>query len=175
MDGTRGAWRRGPLPGALTRTRPATMTADLPWSEPAEPRRAPDQLMASATEEAQVRQGGCLCGAVRYEARGAPTVVGLCHCADCRKATGGFAMPYADWPLAAVTITGALSTFAGRSFCPGCGSRVAHLGSDQAEIILGTLDDPPGDMVPTREIWTIRREPWMQPVPGADQFERDAP
>ncbi len=121
-----------------------------------------------------VRRGGCLCGAVRYEARGAPKVVGLCHCGDCRKATGGFAMPWADWPDAQVRITGAIATFHGRSFCPNCGSRVVHLNPHHAEIMLGTLDEPPTDLVPEREIWVIRREPWMQPVPGAEQFDRDA-
>ncbi|MGK7654598.1 GFA family protein [Roseovarius sp. B08] len=30
-------------------------------------------------------EGGCLCGAVRITAEGAPDRVGLCHCLDCRK------------------------------------------------------------------------------------------
>ena len=121
-----------------------------------------------------LRHGGCLCGAVRYEVLGPPTVVGLCHCGDCRKATGGFAMPYADWPLAAVRLWGPLSAWGGRSFCSTCGSRVVHMEPHHAEIMLGTMDDPPGDLIPEREIWTIRREPWMAPVPGAAQFDRDA-
>ncbi len=136
-------------------------------------RRAKDGRGAEPGPE--LRQGGCLCGAVRYEARGAPKVVGLCHCGDCRKATGGFAMPYADWPLGAVEITGQLASFNGRSFCPGCGSRVVHFNPHHTEIVLGTLDLAPFDLRPTREIWTIRRQPWQQPVPGAEQFERDAP
>ena len=32
--------------------------------------------------------GGCLCGAVRLIATGAPDRVGLCHCLDCRKHHG---------------------------------------------------------------------------------------
>jgi hypothetical protein len=84
-------------------------------------------------------------------------------------------MPYADWPLGAVEITGQLASFNGRSFCPGCGSRVVHFNPHHTEIVLGTLDLAPFDLRPTREIWTIRRQPWQQPVPGAEQFERDAP
>jgi hypothetical protein len=32
--------------------------------------------------------GGCLCGALRYEAEGEPRYAGLCYCADRQKATG---------------------------------------------------------------------------------------
>ncbi len=32
--------------------------------------------------------GGCMCGAVRYEAIGKPLVVGHCHCHSCRRHTG---------------------------------------------------------------------------------------
>lgn len=120
-------------------------------------------------------RGGCLCGAVRYEAQGEPYRVGLCHCADCRKATGGFAMPYGYWRIADFSLEGQLATHEGRSFCPACGSRVVHLSPDHAEVILGTLDEAPSPFRPTREVWVIRREPWMRPVDGAAQFDQDAP
>jgi hypothetical protein len=121
----------------------------------------------------RVRTGGCLCGAVRYEVHGEPKTVGLCHCGDCRKATGGNALFYADWPVSAVRIEGTLASYSGRSFCPDCGSRVVHFSAHHTEVLLGTLDEPPTDLVPRREIWTIRREPWLRPIPGAEQFERD--
>ena len=121
----------------------------------------------------RVRTGGCLCGAVRFEGHGEPKLVGLCHCGNCRKATGGNALFYADWPVAAVRIEGVLASYSGRSFCPDCGSRVVHFNAHHTEVLLGTLDEPPTDLVPRREIWTIRREPWLRPIPGAEQFERD--
>ena len=34
-------------------------------------------------------QGGCLCGAVRYETRGESFSVAHCHCHSCRKHNGG--------------------------------------------------------------------------------------
>jgi hypothetical protein len=124
-------------------------------------------------QDQKVRRGGCLCGAVRYEVRGEPMMVGLCHCGDCRKATGGIGLYYADWPKAAFDLTGELATFNGRSFCPTCGGRVVHLSEDGAEVNLGSLDDPPAGLVPIREGWIIRREEWLVPVLGAGQFDRD--
>jgi hypothetical protein len=122
----------------------------------------------------RVRYGGCLCGAVRFEVRGEPSKVGICHCMECRKATGAVAMAYADWDAAHFTYSGTLKEFCGRSFCPECGTRVFHLYAGKgAEVLLGALDDGPGDLVPTREGWTIRREHWLTPVPGARQFARD--
>ncbi len=34
------------------------------------------------------REGGCMCGAVRYTVVGAPQRVGLCHCDECPKFGG---------------------------------------------------------------------------------------
>jgi hypothetical protein len=121
----------------------------------------------------RLRHGGCTCGAVRFTLRGAPLVVGLCHCLECRKATGAVAMPYADWPKAAFRQTGDARSFNGRSFCPACGSRLFHIEAETVEIMLGVLDAAPGDLVPAQEGWTIRREHWLAPVVGARQSERN--
>lgn len=119
------------------------------------------------------RQGGCVCGKVRFAVIGEPIRMGLCHCGDCRKTSGSHFSAFAIWPIAAYSGTGELKTHAGRSFCPECGSRVVHLRSDEAEILLGSLDEPPTDIVPEYEVWTCRREPWMHPLPWAEQFDRD--
>jgi hypothetical protein len=121
----------------------------------------------------RLRRGGCSCGAVRFEVRGDPTVVGICHCHECRKATGAVAMAYADWPRSAFTMTGAAREHVGRSFCSTCGSRLFHLNPDRVEVLLGALDDAPSDLVPTREGWTKRREAWLAPAAHAEQAEED--
>jgi hypothetical protein len=121
----------------------------------------------------RLRQGGCLCGQVRFDCLGEPAAIGLCHCLECRKATGAPFMAYADWPPARFSYRGRIDTVSGRSFCPQCGTRVFHLSDRGAEVLLGALDEAPGDLVPTVEGWTIRRAPWLAPVPGARQFERD--
>jgi len=92
-------------------------------------------------------QGGCRCGAVRYRVEGEPEVVGLCHCADCRKETGGLFLAYADWPIGRFSVEGRYATWGGRSFCPICGSRLFHLSETEAEILLGSLDAAPAGSV----------------------------
>ena len=126
-------------------------------------------------EENGIRRGGCACGAVRYELRGEPLVVGLCHCADCRKESGASFLYYADWPLAAFSAEGTYRTWEGRSFCGTCGSRLFHVDTDRghAEICLGSLDVAPAGLAPRQEGWTIRREHWLTPVAGAAQHDRD--
>ncbi|MGO4436790.1 GFA family protein [Rhizobium sp. RAF56] len=119
------------------------------------------------------RVGGCLCGGVRYRLEGQPLRVGLCHCADCRKSSGSSFVTFAVWPRDSFDFTGEITTFAGRSFCPRCGSRLFCLREDEAEIRVGTLDDAPANLIPADELWIKRREPWLVPVTGTAQFAGD--
>ena len=122
--------------------------------------------------DARVRTGGCLCGAVRYSVRGEPVHVRRCHCANCRKESGSAFTVYAQWPVDACEISGELSSFDGRGFCPRCGSRVIDTSDPDGalvEIRLGSLDDAPFELRPDDEIWVKRRESWLPPVEGAVQ------
>jgi hypothetical protein len=116
--------------------------------------------------------GGCLCGAVRFVARGAPYRVGLCHCMDCRKHHGALFHASAIFPEDAVTIEGEPHSYAGRFFCARCGSSVFSRSEDEIELHLGALDEP-DQFVPTYELWTIRREAWLPPFAHMHQYERE--
>jgi len=116
--------------------------------------------------------GGCLCGDVRLVATGRPYRVGLCHCLDCRKHHGALFHASAIFPEAAVDVEGETRSYAGRYFCPRCGSSVFGRSADEIEVNLGSLDavDP---FMPTYELWTIRRASWLPPFPLARHYERD--
>lgn len=116
--------------------------------------------------------GGCLCGDVRVEACGLPYRVGVCHCLDCRKHHGALFYAAAIFPAAAVNITGSTRDYAGRCFCPQCGSSVFARSGDEVELNLGALDAP-DQLVPTYECWTVRRESWLPPFPVSSCYLHD--
>jgi hypothetical protein len=120
------------------------------------------------------RSGGCLCGKVRFTANGPPYRVGLCHCLDCRKHHGALFHASAIYPEAEVTITGETQGYHGRHFCPHCGSSVFGRSGDEVEVNLGAFDAP-GQLAPTYELWTLRREAWLPAFPVKRRYERDRP
>jgi hypothetical protein len=129
-----------------------------------------------------VHKGGCACGKVRFEARGQPYRVGVCHCLTCRKAHGVPFNFYAVFPPEAVTVSGDVNEFASseharRYSCSACGAPVYSTWGRADEFYLypGSFDEP--DLfAPTFELWTIRREPWLPEFPSVvRRYERDRP
>jgi hypothetical protein len=116
--------------------------------------------------------GGCLCGAVRLVASGEPWRVGICHCLDCRKHHGALFHASAVFPQAAVAIEGETGAYAGRHFCPRCGSSVFSRTGDEVEVNLGALDAV-DQLEPTYELWTLRRESWLPVFPRTRRYERN--
>lgn len=116
--------------------------------------------------------GGCLCGRVRVLARGRPYRVGICHCLDCRKHHGALFHASAIFPAGAVAIEGETREYAGRCFCPNCGSSVFGRSGDEVEVNLGSLDEP-NRLRPTYELWSARREAWLPPFALAHSYAHD--
>jgi hypothetical protein len=116
--------------------------------------------------------GGCLCGQLRFEATGQPYRVGVCHCMDCRKHHGALFHASAIFPAESVDIRGEARAYAGRHFCPQCGSTVFGRSDDEVELNLGSFDMP-DQFKPTYELWIIRRESWLPTFPGAKLYERN--
>jgi len=114
--------------------------------------------------------GRCLCGAVRYVARGTPKSVSNCHCNLCRRASGGPFVTFARYAKEQVEFThGAPAWYrssdsAERGFCPACGGSLAYREakrSDSIWLTVGMMDDP-RDLVPQYHIFTDSMLPWLK-------------
>lgn len=126
--------------------------------------------------------GGCLCGAVRYEAHGEPMFSGYCFCADCRKASGSGFIPFMGFDASVLRFSGATVQFhspaasgrvAVRNSCPTCGSLLfgGVVGEDTSHTIYaGTLDDPSG-FHPEAAIFVRDRPAWAALPPGLKVYE----
>jgi len=96
--------------------------------------------------------GGCLCGAVRYEASGPPRDVQYCHCRMCQKNTGSAFSVAAGFRADGFRITRGDPTFykssdiGERGFCADCGSPLVFRYFDPDHLYVwvsvGTLDNP---------------------------------
>jgi hypothetical protein len=103
-------------------------------------------------------QGGCMCGAVRYEASGEPFNATLCHCVDCRRASGAPALAWFSVRGDALRWTrgmparNASSPGVERLFCARCGTQLTWHGAgaaDEIDVTLCSLDDPMPSSLPT--------------------------
>jgi hypothetical protein len=130
--------------------------------------------------------GGCLCGALRYQAQGEPLYAGLCYCTDCQKASGSGFIPFMGFASSAVRFSGETLKFtsksangraAVRNTCPVCGSLVfgGVAGKDDSyTLYAGTLDDPSA-FQPRIAIFARSRPAWAVIPPGLTIFEAMPP
>ena len=104
-------------------------------------------------KDLQTHQGGCLCGAVRYEVKGPSLVVAHCHCDACQRASGAGHSTGAMFSLEGFQLMGDVKEYkyeadngheVTRAFCPTCGSPIFGKNSGMEgylTITLGTVDD----------------------------------
>ncbi|SDO87814.1 GFA family protein [Aureimonas jatrophae] len=121
----------------------------------------------------------CRCGSVRLRARGAPLATGACHCAGCRRMTGG---PYS---LGAIYPSGAIALDAGETRpigarpeaghqgCVACGSWVFTRPPGLGDIVVvrSSLFEDAAAFAPFVESFTSERLPFVAPV-APHRFER---
>jgi hypothetical protein len=136
--------------------------------------------------EAKRYTGGCLCGALRYEAVGEPLGSGHCYCGDCRKASGSGFVPFMGFKADSVRFTGEARQFhsnaanggdAVRNRCAICMSLVfgGEIGkTDSYTLYAGSLDDP-SSFHPTIAIFAAGRPHWAIIPPGFKVFDRMPP
>ena len=116
-------------------------------------------------------QGGCLCGAVRYELSAEPITTRVCWCKDCQKFGAGGSTINAVFPAAALKIVGNLSDYQStadsgskmhRRFCGKCGTHLLSVAEPRPHLVVvrvGTLDDPE-IAKPAATIWTRSAPSW---------------
>jgi len=115
-----------------------------------------------------MREGGCLCGAVRYRVEGEPRVVVHCHCRMCQKSSGAAFLTWATFAAPALRYTrGEPKSFhssdhAVREFCGACGSQLVFRsdGKDSLDVTVGSFDAPDA-FQPVGNIWVASRRAWM--------------
>jgi hypothetical protein len=137
------------------------------------------------SERIDMTQGGCQCGAVRYELTAAPLAAYACHCKECRKqSASAFGISLLMDRAHLRLVSGELKqwnrpTDSGGTmachFCPDCGTRLWHIGSlepDTASVKGGSLDAPP-DFDTLFHIWTCQKLPGLPLPAGAQTFEKN--
>ena len=120
--------------------------------------------------EKKTHQGGCHCGAIRYEAVLDVSRGGRCNCSICLKSsvTGALVKPH-ELVVAKVEDVAAVYAWGAKTskryFCPICGIHVfgrghlAELGGDYASVNMNTLDDVDPIHVKVQH-WDGRHDNW---------------
>jgi hypothetical protein len=131
-------------------------------------------------------EGGCHCGAVRYECSADPIVGAHCHCTDCQKLSGSGHTFHLAFPKDAVKVSGEVKTYdhtadsgatVTTSFCANCGSPLLGRSSgmpDMVTVRATSLDDP-NAFQPQMVVYTRSARTWDQVPPGLPAFEAMPP
>ena len=131
-------------------------------------------------------EGGCRCGAVRYQVSAEPLAVMDCHCRDCQYASGGSHTTAVVMPAAAFKLTkgtprryeskGDSGRDIARAFCETCGSPLFSEPPGGTLIVVkaGSLDDPSWLQV-GGALYTASAQPWAHIDPGKLIFEKMPP
>lgn len=132
-------------------------------------------------------EGGCQCGAIRYDLKAEPLTLYVCHCTECQKqSSSAFGMSMTVF-RSDVNITKGTPEIFSRpasgahsvecTYCAACGSRLFHATTrrpDHMNIKPGTLDDTRW-LKPVAHVWTGSAQPWVAIPEGALVFPAQPP
>lgn len=129
--------------------------------------------------------GGCYCGAVRYQISGRPVWSGHCHCRSCQRALGGAFVTWSkvardDFEVTKGTIKIIeKSPGTSRGFCGDCGTTLTYAADVEVEgqdwsgdawFAASTLDDP-SVAEPQAHIFVSHQQRWVTLADGLPAFE----
>ena len=127
-------------------------------------------------EEMEKLNGGCYCGAVRYQIASAPKWSAHCHCRSCQMALGGAFVTWAKVAAVDFTVTkGEIRQFRKtpgitRGFCGDCGTTLTYAAETEVEgqdwsadawFAATTLDDP-SIAEPKTHVFVSHQQPWIK-------------
>lgn len=124
------------------------------------------------------REGGCLCGTVRFAVVGEATNACYCHCTSCRRASGAPFVAWATFPSAQFRLLhGTLASVRSsaqvkRGFCSVCGTSLTYAHAarpEEIDVALATLDAPEA-ISPEYHIWTADKLRWVTLGDGLPQY-----
>ena len=127
--------------------------------------------------------GSCLCGAVRYRVEDQFRYSLICHCSQCRRATGSAFKPFAGIEREKLELVAGqemvLRYGDGKTYdlhCGRCGSLLySDIGtSPYVHVTLGTLVDSPG-IRPTAHIFVGSKAPWHEIHDNLPQYAEFPP
>ncbi len=129
-------------------------------------------------------EGGCYCGAIRFEVEGDPMFKGQCHCRECQYMTGGNPNHVMAFPEAGFRYTkGMPATFTRtdleapvtREFCGTCGTPLGSRTPQMPGAMLlkvGVLDDPSLYPGPEMAIFLCDKQDFHTVPEGVPAFEK---
>ena len=127
------------------------------------------------------REGGCLCGAVRFKAEGEPINIRICHCRNCQKAMGSPFFARALFNPRALTVEGETGRYPSsdrvdRVFCKTCGTRLFswRRNGTAVGVALAVFDDR-NAFTPTEHIWVSEKLSWVRVDDGLPQYQQGIP
>ena len=127
-------------------------------------------------------RGSCLCGGVSFEVPDVPNEMRFCHCASCKKLSGGVGTANVRVPSSSIRILDGedlLQTFephegSAKTFCLACGTNLFGGGWPESETcsVRVTTVDEPLDAKPVAHLYVRSVAPWETlPDDGAERFE----
>ena len=136
------------------------------------------------TDSQTKHQGGCYCGAVRYEITGPPAWSGHCHCRSCQIVLGGAFITWCKIAADKFAVTHGTIKICEktpgikRGFCGECGTTLTYAADHTVEgqdwtadawFAAATLDDP-GLAIPKTHVFVSHKQPWIRLGDGLPTF-----
>jgi len=126
-------------------------------------------------------KGSCLCGSLKYEINGELGPIVMCHCSNCRKASGSAFATNAPVDASAVnwmSDTAALGEYESspgvfRQFCRRCGSQLFSRRTATPDVLrlrIGTLDTKIMSK-PTQHIFVGSKAEWCDITDSLPQYQ----